>query len=66
MIILDTHAWIWWVNESATLTSAAAQAIAAADLLGVHIIAASCLIHGVQLVSKDRRIRDWGGIEVIW
>jgi PIN domain nuclease of toxin-antitoxin system len=128
MIILDTHAWIWWVNESARLSSAAQQAIAAADQLGVHVIccwevamlvekrrlglrmdveqwvdlalqrprttllpfspraavlasrlrgafhgdpadrfiASSCLIHGAPLVSKDRRIRDWGGIEVIW
>jgi PIN domain nuclease of toxin-antitoxin system len=128
MIVLDTHSWIWWVNESATLTSAAEQAIAAAEQLGVHVIscwelgmlvekgrlglrmdvgqwvelalqrpritllpfspraavlasrlpgafhgdpadrfiAASCLIHGAPLVSKDKRIRDWGGIEVIW
>ena len=35
MIILDTHAWIWWVNESSTLTPAARRAIETADQLGV-------------------------------
>jgi PIN domain nuclease of toxin-antitoxin system len=125
---LDTHTWIWWVNESAKLGPFAERAISAADRLGVHIIScwevamlvqkgrlglridvdqwvelalqrpkvalvpfspraavlasrlpgithgdptdrfivASCLIRGVPLISKDRKIRDWGEIEVIW
>jgi len=31
MILLDTHAWIWWVTESARLSTKAAQAIAQAN-----------------------------------
>ena len=38
MILLDTHAWIWWVTESARLSAKATQAIVQANSLGVHII----------------------------
>ncbi len=31
MIILDTHAWLWWVNESDKLTPRAQQIIQEAD-----------------------------------
>lgn len=51
MIILDTHAWIWWVNESGKLGPAAEQAIADADQLGAHII--SCW-EVAMLVEKGR------------
>ncbi|HEC85029.1 MAG: type II toxin-antitoxin system VapC family toxin [Candidatus Parabeggiatoa sp. nov. 2] len=51
MILLDTHAWIWWVTESMHLSKQAAQAIAQADRLGVHII--SCW-EVAMLVEKGR------------
>ncbi len=51
MIILDTHAWVWWVNESSTLPPAARRAIDAADQLGVHPI--SCW-EVARLVEKGR------------
>ena len=38
MTILDTHAWIWWVNESPQLSPAAQGAIETANDLGVHLI----------------------------
>lgn len=51
MILLDTHAWIWWVTESIQLSKQAAQAIAQADCLGVHVI--SCW-EVAMLVEKGR------------
>lgn len=51
MILLDTHAWIWWVTESVRLSAEATQAIAQADRLGV---------------TKDQKIHDWQQIKVIW
>ena len=48
-------------------------AVLATRLPGKHIsdpvdclLAATCLTYGASLVSKDRRIKDWGRIEVIW
>lgn len=40
MILLDTHIWIWWVNESKELSTEQQQIIASqqADGLGVSII----------------------------
>jgi PIN domain nuclease of toxin-antitoxin system len=40
MILLDTHIWVWWVNESAELTADMQQALQVhtGDGLGVSII----------------------------
>ncbi|QLQ07454.1 MAG: type II toxin-antitoxin system VapC family toxin [Anaerolineae bacterium] len=40
MIILDTHVWVWWVNESAELTAPMQQTIEnyRSEGLGVSII----------------------------
>ncbi len=40
MILLDTHIWVWWVNESERLSSTLAEAIRKGvdDGLGVSII----------------------------
>ncbi|MCK5718053.1 MAG: type II toxin-antitoxin system VapC family toxin [Thiomargarita sp.] len=51
MILLDTHAWIWWVTESNRLSAPAATAIAHADKIAVHII--SCW-EIAMLVEKGR------------
>ena len=128
MIILDTHAWIWWTNESPELTDAAEAAIHKADTIGVSVIscwelamlvvkkriglimdvqdwidlalerpkiqtleinskiavlstrlpgtfhddpadrfiAATCLVHHASLVTKDKRIHEWGQIKTVW
>ena len=35
MIVVDTHAWFWWVIESPNLSAPAAAALAAGDEVGV-------------------------------
>lgn len=52
MIILDTHAWLFWIDENfKALSKKAAAAIDAADILGVCAI--SCW-EVAMLVSKQR------------
>jgi PIN domain nuclease of toxin-antitoxin system len=51
MIVLDTHAWIWWTNESGKLSTKALDAINGADLIGIPAISCWEL---AMLVSKGR------------
>lgn len=51
MIVLDTHAWVWWVNQSRQLSEAAAAAIASADVVGVSAV--SCW-EVARLALEDR------------
>ena len=51
VIVLDTHAWIWWSAESSRLSTRARNAIEQADALGVCAI--SCW-ETSMLVAKGR------------
>lgn len=51
MIILDTHVWIWWSNESRKLSDKAREAIQEADAVGIPAIACWEL---AMLVSKNK------------
>lgn len=129
MIVLDTHVWLFWVNDDRELISKKAlTAINRAESLGVSLIScweiamlvakrrlafnmdvqdwvnqaskypgirligldaevavlstrlpgnfhgdpadrmivATCMKHNVPLISKDKMIRSWGQIKVIW
>jgi len=61
MIMLDTHAWIWWASESDRIPKSALNAIEKSDVLGVSII--SCW-EVAMLVAKKRigfkmDVQDW-------
>jgi len=61
MILLDTHAWIWWCTEDKRLSAKARNAIERADSLGVSVI--SCW-EVAMLVAKGRigfkmDVGDW-------
>lgn len=51
MILLDTHAWIWWASQSANLSTTARQSIDAEAEVGVAAI--SCW-EVAMLVDKGR------------
>jgi PIN domain nuclease of toxin-antitoxin system len=51
MIILDTHVWLWWMNESSKLSVNALEAINTADVIGIPAI--SCW-EIAMLVEKSR------------
>lgn len=40
MIVIDTHAWLWWVNDEAALSEPARRAIDRAETVGVATISA--------------------------
>lgn len=51
MIILDTHAWIWWTNESTKLAARAKETIEQSDSIGISAISCWEL---AMLVAKGR------------
>jgi PIN domain nuclease of toxin-antitoxin system len=53
VIVLDTHAWLWWVDAPRKLSRAANRAIDRADRIGV------CTVSVLELVglAERRRIR---------
>lgn len=60
-LVLDTHAWIWWVSERRRLSRRAAAAIQAADVIGLSPvshweIAMKARSGRLQL---DRDVRTW-------
>ncbi len=64
MILLDTHAWIWWVGRPELLSQKATQSIESAmDDGGIYISAISCWEVSL-LVKKGRlelttEVEDW-------
>lgn len=61
MIVLDTHAWIWWVAEPDKLSARAHHAIDAAEALGVCAI--SCwevaMLVARRRLEFDRDVLLW-------
>jgi PIN domain nuclease of toxin-antitoxin system len=61
VIVLDTHAWIWWVSKPANLSRAARQRIGAEIRIGVSAI--SCLevatLVAKRRISLDRDPLEW-------
>lgn len=53
MIVLDTHIWIWWVNESSDLTPEALAAIQTHQSEGL-IISAISVWEVAKLVERGR------------
>jgi PIN domain nuclease of toxin-antitoxin system len=51
MIVLDTHAWIWWVNEPVKLGRVVRREITRARKIGVPAV---CCFELVTLVAHDR------------
>ncbi|MBA2464818.1 MAG: type II toxin-antitoxin system VapC family toxin [Nocardioidaceae bacterium] len=61
LIVLDTHAWLWWSSAPDRLSHAAREAIDASDRLGVCTI--SCwevaMLEVRGRVELDRDVRAW-------
>jgi len=51
MIVLDTHAWIWWAGKSSRLSKRARKACQSADEMAVSAIS---LWETAMLVAKER------------
>jgi PIN domain nuclease of toxin-antitoxin system len=61
VIVLDTHAWIWWLSEPDRLSSAAQRAIDRADRVGVSPISCWELATKVSRgkLTLDRPLTLW-------
>jgi PIN domain nuclease of toxin-antitoxin system len=81
MILLDTHAWIWWNSDPRLPSRRARKAIDVADAVAIaamsvrlevhgdpadRLILASAKVHGIALVTKDRRLRSASEVATIW
>jgi PIN domain nuclease of toxin-antitoxin system len=53
MIVLDTHIWIWWVNESAELSPIKEQILSSLQPEGLGVSVISCW-EIAKLVEKGR------------
>lgn len=61
LIVLDTHAWIWWRADPARLSTRAAEAIEEADRIGlcsISIWELGMLVRRGRM-SLDRQIGAW-------
>lgn len=61
MVVLDTHAWLWWCDDPARLSVAAREAIGAAESIGVAAISCwevAMLALGGR-VTLDRDVSRW-------
>lgn len=61
MIVIDTHAWLWWVNGEAALSESARRAIERADTVGVATISAMEVAALVQRerITLETSVRPW-------
>jgi len=61
VIVLDTHAWLWWLAEPSKLSPAARHAIDDAETIGVSAISAWELAMLVRRgrISLDRDVATW-------
>lgn len=61
MIVLDTHAWLWWISDPARLGRAARREIGRATRIGVPAICSLEIAVGVTRgrVALDRPVLDW-------
>ena len=61
MIVLDTHAWIWWVTESRNLSAVARKTIEEAECAGVSVM--SCwevsMLAAKGRIAFSLDIEDW-------
>ncbi len=61
MVVLDTHAWLWWVADRTRLSTAATAAIAESESIGVAAIScwevAMLVLRG--RIALDRDLARW-------
>jgi PIN domain nuclease of toxin-antitoxin system len=61
VIVLDTHAWIWWLDDPERLSDAARATLGATATIVISTLSAwelaTLVRHG--RLSLDRDVRDW-------
>lgn len=68
MIVLDTHAWVWWVASPERLSPSARQRIdEEAEKAPVLISSISAWeVLGATLITRDQKLQDYPHLETFW
>ncbi len=63
MIVLDTHAWLWWLSAPERVSDAATEAIAQASRIGVSTLSAweLAMLVARGRIALDREVSAWVG-----
>lgn len=63
MIVLDTHAWLWWLSAPEKLSDTAANAIERAPRIGVSTLSAweLAMLSSRGRIALDREVSTWVG-----
>jgi PIN domain nuclease of toxin-antitoxin system len=61
VIVLDTHAWVWWVTDPERLSTIAQETIANATCIGVSTLSAweVAMLASRKRIALDRDINVW-------
>lgn len=61
MIVLDTHVWLWWVSDPDRLSTAAREAIDAAEEIAISAISAweVAMLEARGRIALDRLAPRW-------
>lgn len=60
MIVLDTHVWVWWLNDPRTLSAPALQAIEKARMEGSILISSISVWEIAMLAARGRLLLSMG------
>ena len=68
MIVLDTHAWVWWVSDPSRLSRAAHRRIRTATQIGISAISCPEVATAVtkRRITLDREVLDWVEHALSW
>ncbi len=61
LIVLDTHAWLWWLDAPDRLSDVAREAIDSASRIGISTLSAweIATLTGQGRISLDREVGPW-------
>lgn len=61
MIVLDTHAWLWWTSDPDRLSDPARHALVAADRIGVSTLSAweVAMLASRGRIALDQAVAVW-------
>lgn len=61
VIVLDTHAWLWWLDDPARLSESARRAIDGATAIGISTLSAMelAMLAVRGRISLDRDVSVW-------
>lgn len=60
MIVLDTHVWIWWLNDPRTLSATAVKAIEKERLEGSIFVSSISVWEMAMLLARRRLVLSMG------